>query len=224
MVPMTVLQMLLVATATATFLLNAVRAEQTKSIDALLEVGRDKHLYLGIVCDDKKTLVKTFVAYSPGQSLDDVLAQIPDYESNTEGGVTIVRPHKLPTETARLLDTVIDEFTTGPATVSQMSLSLWMALQVKTAKTKPQAFWGVLHTSDQDVTKGLSLKNQTVLSILGSIARSKKDVSWVVLPPPPSIDGTPQNRLWGFLSYRSTPDDAPPHTLCCLDWQYLDPP
>ena len=182
-------------------------------LDALLQLGRQARVPLGIEYLDPADLQESVTLHvsesSVGHVLRAILDQRPGYTWNVDDGVVHIGHAGLPSGSANLLDYVLRKFAIGETELTTAA-DLMLPGQLKREMSAPRVPSGVsgIYGSapggrPEDRVGPLELEHVTVREVLNRLVRERSNAAWVILVPPNRLDRFPSDGLWYIIEYEA---------------------
>ncbi len=179
-------------------------------VDALLRLGQQEHIPLGIEYLAPEALEKPiagdFHNTTVGGILEGLLGGGKGYTWRVREGVLEVSHRSVASGEANLLDRVLPSFVIRRCSVADASNALYMSLN---SQLHPEVtgYAGDYNPGDpQDLIGPLELRNAPVRSVLNRLVSSaNKKAAWVVQVPPGHLDELPTGGLWTIVEYETPP-------------------
>jgi hypothetical protein len=186
--------------------------EGLSMLDALLHLGQQEHLALGIEYLDPADLGKPVALHlgeaSVGHIIQAILDQRSGYTWNVGDDVVNIGHEGLPSGDANLLEHVLRRFVTAGRTDLITATTLMLPGQLRRELSPSQVSSGVsaiygsvLGGTSGDQVGPLELENVTVRQVLNRLVSQRNNAAWVVLVPPRGIDRLPPHGRWYIIEY-----------------------
>lgn len=200
-------------------------AEGSTLFDAVLLLGQEQHIPLGIEYIDEEALQRPITvkvgAATVGQVLGAILKQEPGYSWSVNAGVIDVSHSGVPAGSANLLNRILPDYSIPSLSITEAGVMLDRDLY-DSLHPGSQGFAGSYAGDILPLRVGpLSMRNVTVRQALNRIVGQAKDAAWVVQVKPTGLRGLPSYGLWKIVQYQSPPKSYSPMFLGFL--RYLDP-
>lgn len=190
--------------------LGRFESHDEPALHALLRVGLEAKLPLGIVADERLCTAKVNVNGS-GATPAEVIGMILDstggnYDLSAEP-IEVIIPRSLPPKVAALLHTIVRDFRVPESTLAFHAFWLWGTA------FRPQGFGGsVLATLDERYP-AVEMRDASVEAILNTMVAQGPMGAWVVFPNAVGINGKLERAL-AVLTYWKT-DTRAVDTITC---------
>jgi hypothetical protein len=179
--------------------------EQQNMIDALLQLGQEQQVPIGIEYIDAaafRNRITLHVRNSTMGELLDAITHGQSYRWFIQDGVVMVTHEGAPQGRKNLLNTRIPEFT----------IKREMTLQAASLKLLGALYWALNPHSTgimgdypggnpKFLVEPLRMKNATIRQILNRIVSQRGNGAWVVQQPPWNMDKDPSYGLWRVFEY-----------------------
>jgi len=178
-------------------------------LDALLQLGQEAGVPLGIEYVDRKALEKPitmkWTETTVGEIVEELLAEHQGYSWRVRDGVLTVSHESVASGEGNLLDDVLPEFSTPRCSVVEASHVLEMSLYRK-IHPDVEGFAGDYSPGHlQNLIGPLKLRNVRVWKVLNRLVSGNKPAAWIVQVPPGHLDELPSYGLWTIVEYESPP-------------------
>lgn len=157
-----------------------------KTFQNLLTIAQQNRIPLGVVVGPGRSeaICERSLSLEPGdRKVSDLIAAVrsstPGYEAQIASGVLEIRPEKLQVGVSTFLDLHITRFESHPKPHVGLGSSLWMAIRGVIAPGKGTDT-ETLVSLDAEKVPGLTLTDQSVHSILDTIASAGSGGIWVL--------------------------------------------
>ncbi len=182
-------------------------------LDALLQLGRQARVPLGIEYLDPADLEKSVTLHVSESSVGHVLRAILDqragYTWTVDDGVVHIGHAGLLSGGANLLDHVLQKFVIGETELTTAA-DLMLPGQLKREMSAPRVPSGVSGVygsapggRPEDRVGPLDLENVTVREVLNRLVSARNNAAWVILVPPSRLDRFPSDGLWYIIEYEA---------------------
>ena len=191
---------------TAAIRVESFRANGVAMVDALLELGQQEDLSLGIDyvnADAVEAPVRVSVEHvTVAQALDAIVRQHHGYFWRLRDGVVVVTHEGAPTGSRNLLNYVLPVFSIPRCTLQEANQALWMTLYHR-LHPDTKAFAGT-YSPGRIATKvgPLNLKAICVRQALDALVSGAGDAAWVAQVPPDRLGELPSKGLWRLIDLR----------------------
>lgn len=199
-------------------------AKDENMLDALLALGAQEHLPMGIEYVNPKDLETPLNLKLSNATAEDVLKAIlgqhKGYEWKAQEGVLAITHKSVPMGKANLLNTLLPEFFLARRETLQMaSFSLRMQLERELYPiTERPGITGVVGSlpvgSFKNQIGPLKMHRVTVRQALDELVRKSGEAAWVVLVPPAKLGELPTrwphtrvDDFWRVIEYEGKPGD-----------------
>ncbi len=193
-------------------------AQDTSRLDALLRLGQQYRIPLGIEYVDREAITtKIRIAARDGTVatvLDRILPRSRGYYWHEEEGVIVVSHRKVPRGSKNLFNTRIGKFQSQAATIQELSNLLRMELELSLSPSIGGFAGSFAAGPVQTKIPPLNVQNKTVRDILNLVISQAQGAAWIVQAPPEQLGALRSRSLWGIVTYDSPP--KPLAELCCL--------
>jgi hypothetical protein len=187
-------------------------------LDALLQVGRQEHLPLGIEYLDPNDLDEPISVQLHGTSVgavvNAILNQRRGYTWRIEKGVILIGHPGMPSGERNLLDVVLREFSVPERTVLFTAATVMLRAQLERQLHPPKPTPGAVGTVGsisggriENQVGPLTLRNVTVRQVLDRLVSQDNNAAWVILVPPTRLDRLPPKGLWYIIEYNAPQDN-----------------
>lgn len=187
-------------------------------LDALLQLGRQEHIPLGIEYLDPSDLDKPISVHLHGTSVgavvNAILNQRRGYTWRSENGVVHIGHRGMPSGDRNLLDVVLREFSVSERTTLLTAASLMLPAQLRRQLYPPKPPSGVAGIVGsisggriENQVGPLKLRNVTVRQVLDRLVSEHNNAAWVILVPPMHLDRLPPKGLWYVIEYNAPQDN-----------------
>jgi hypothetical protein len=190
--------------------LKHFKVEKLSLLDALLQLGQEQGIPLGIEYIDLKAVTDPIsVDMGPAtvaQVFDAILRQQPGYSWSVRGGVVCISHLGVPAGGLNLLDHVLTDFSIQKISITEAGNVLYMTLD---KELHPGITgWGGSYAGDISRTEvgPFAMHNVTVREALNRMVAQAGDAAWVVQVPPGNLDELPSYGLWRIIQYRTPPE------------------
>lgn len=194
--------------------IRAFDVEGLSMLDALLRLGRQEQVPLGIEYLDPRDLDKPISVHLRGTSVGAVvkaiLNQRAGYTWRVENGVVLIGHPGLPSGDRNLLDRLLPEFSTSGRTALVTATNLMLPAQLQRYLNPPKPTSGVSGVAGsvlggriENQVGPLHLRNVTVRQVLNRLVSEHKNAAWVILAPPAHLDRLPEKGLWYVIEYNA---------------------
>jgi hypothetical protein len=178
-------------------------------LDALLQLGQEERIPLGIEYVDREALEKPINVKmdetTVGEVMERLLGQDRGYSWFVREGVLTVSHESITSQKGNLLDYVLPEFSSPRCSVGDANHLLFMALELQ-LYPQTQGFAGEYSPGDlQNLIGPLKLQNARVWRVLNRLVSVNKKAAWIVQVPPSHLDKLPRNGLWTIVEYETPP-------------------
>lgn len=192
---------------------SSFRVEKTSKLDALLNLGRQEHIPLGIEYVDFQALEKPIsINIGPStiaETLDAIFGRGSGYSWSVQDGVLHISHKSLRKSSRNLLDRRLPRFSIRKVSLQDGGHVLQMTLQGD-LQPQLQGWVGSYPTGSSSKKVGpLELQNITVRQALNRLVAEAGDAAWIVQVPPGALDSLPSYGLWRVIEY----DEANPRPL-----------
>ncbi len=191
--------------------LNSFNAENISGLAALLKLGREQHLPMGIRYIDLELAQKPISITLRRPTIQEVLRTVMKHEKSytwklSDGLLSVSHPGAS-TERQNLLATMLPEFSCSRVSLQQVSQLLYMALSLH-LHPDIRGFAGNYYPGVmQNMVGPLRLRGYTVSQILDRIVQEYGDAAWVVTAPPQHMNTLPLAGLWMIIDYKDPASD-----------------
>ena len=191
---------------TAAIRVESFRANGVAMLEALLKLGQQEHLPLGIDyvnLDAVEAPVRVSLEHATvAEILDAIVRQDPGYFWRLKDGVVVVSHEGSPTGPRNLLDYVLPVFSIPRCTLQEANQALWMTLYVR-LHPETKGFAGTYRPGRVSTRVGpLNLKAGSVRQVLDAIVSGAGDAAWVAQVPPRYLQELPPTGLWRLIDFR----------------------
>ncbi len=178
-------------------------------LDALLQLGQEAGVPLGIEYVDPEAVEKTFTAKwgetTVGEIVEGLLGDREGYSWRVRDGVLTVSHESVVRGRENLLDQVLPEFSIPRCLVGDASNLLYMVLYQK-LHPENQGFAGDYNPGDlQNLIGPFKLRDAPVWRVLNHLVCANKKAAWIVQVPPGHLDELPSSGLWTIDEYQTPP-------------------
>jgi hypothetical protein len=189
--------------------IKGFHAHRISLLDALLQLGQQQKIPLGIEYIDSKAVTDPISLDTRpatiAQVLDAILAQQPGYAWSVQDGVIVITHKDVPNGGRNLLNIVLPDFAIPRLHRVDAGLSLQMALD-KELHPEVQGWAGDYPGEIPAVEIGpFSMHDVTVREALNRIVSEAGGAAWVVQVPPGNLDKLPSYGLWRIIEYENPP-------------------
>jgi len=191
---------------TAASRVESFRANGVTMLGALLKLGQQEHLSLGIDylnLDAVEAPVRVSLEHTTvGQILDAIVRQDPGYFWRLKDGIVVVSHEGAPTGPRNLLDYVLPVFSIPRCTLQEANQALWMTLYVR-LHPETKGFAGTYSPGRMSTRVGpFYLRASSVRQALDAIVSGAGDAAWVAQVPPDHLQELPPTGLWRLIDFR----------------------
>ncbi len=186
------------------------KLERASLLDALLSLGQQEHIPLGIEyvnLQDLERQVSVQVASTTvGSAVKAILGNFTGYTLHVADGVLNISHSDVPAGRRNLLDHVVPEFVIDrPTNLQTANNVLWMAFD-RTLHQDNRGYIGHYPAGNTARVVGpLKMDHVTTRSVLNRLVRERGDAAWIVQVPPQYLD-----QLWNACrSWRIVEYDDP---------------
>jgi hypothetical protein len=178
-------------------------------LDALLQLGQEEGVPLGIEYVDREALEKPLSVKldetTVGEIVEGLLGQNKGYSWRVRDGVLTVSHESVVSGKENLLDHVLHEFSVPRCLVGDACNLLHMVL-VQELHPQIQGFAGDYSPGDlQNLIGPFKLRNVPVWRVLNRLVSANKKAAWIVQVPPGHLDELPSYGLWTIVEYETPP-------------------
>ncbi len=181
-------------------------------LDALLQLGRQTHIPLGVEYLNPADLQRRVTVHvnegSVGSIVQAILGKRTAYRWNVEGTVIHVVHPALASGEQNLLDHVLKEFSTGGRTDLVTAATVMLPGQLKREISPPKPSPGVagvmgsiLGGRFEDQVGPLTMRGVTVRQVLNRLVSEGNKAAWVVLVPPAQLSKLPERSARYIIAY-----------------------
>lgn len=185
---------------------QSFKVEKISLLDALLQLGRERSLPLGIEYIDMKAVTEPITVEvkraTVAQVLDAILSQEPGYSWSFQNGVVHITHTGVPAGGMNLLDRVLQDFSIPRVSLTDADRMLRMTVYMD---IHPESrgfagdFPGPISNTQLDP---LDMHDATVREVLNRIVREPRSgAAWVVQVSPEHLDELPPYGLWRVIEY-----------------------
>lgn len=181
-------------------------------VDALLVLGQQEQLPLGIEYVDRDALEQPLTRHFQEATLGEIIRAIlggrDGYSWQVRDGVLDVT-HKLEASGKRnLFDYVIPEFAIGRCSLADASNLLYLELD-RQLHPQTTGYAGDYNPgSCQEMIGPFELRNMSVRQILSRLVSASNRAAWIVRVQPGGLDYLPRGGLWTIIEYEDPPRHA----------------
>lgn len=157
-----------------------------KAFQNVLTLAQQNRIPLGIVVQDSppEALCENSLTLEPGtMTISDLIAAVqssaPGYVVQITNGVLEIHPKMSPTNVSAFLDLKISRFQSPPRPLVLLGSSLWMGIRGVIAPGESTAT-DMLFSLSAETVPGLNITNQSINTILDTIARKGSGGVWVL--------------------------------------------
>jgi hypothetical protein len=185
---------------------DAFRVGGVTKLDALLGLGKQEHLPLGIEYLDRDA-VQTKVTVNlrdvtVEQVFGAVLGRTSGYKWRVDSGVANITHRGVLDDPKRnLLERRLRQFSIERVPLQDASLHLITALTLKLYPKTPTIFGDYPGGNLENTAGPLKMDDATVRQILNCLVGQARDAAWVVQVPPGQLDRLPSGGLWRVVEY-----------------------
>ena len=164
-------------------------AHEQPALEALLRLGYDSKLPLGVVLVDdalcKRKVSVRASQRSAARILTELIGQLPGYGWSIRNGVAVIAPLRMPQSSARLLNMVVPRF--GATRVGAADQVLFLETYVwDILRPSRGSALNILSTPGAEMPP-LEMRNSTVEQILSRIVARGAGGEWVLFPVPDDL-------------------------------------
>jgi hypothetical protein len=185
------------------------RVERLSLLDALLQLGQQEGVPLGIEYVDRQALEKPISVRmdetTVGEIMERLLGRDKEYSWLVREGVLTVRHASVGPGKENLLDHVIPEFSVARCSVIEASNLLRMDLELE-LNPQIRGFAGDYSPGDpQNLIGPFKMRNVPVWRVLNRLVSADKKAAWIVQVPQGHLDNLPSYGLWTIVEYEDPP-------------------
>lgn len=196
----------------ATRTVQSFDVDGTNILDALLQLGRQMHIPLGIEYLNPADLQRRVTVHvkggSVGKIVQAILGERTAYRWDTEGTVIHVVHPALASGEQNLLDHVLREFAirgrTDLVTAATVTLPGQLEREISPPKPSPGVageMGSILGGRPEDQVGPLTMRSVTARQVLNRLVSEGNKAAWVVLVPPAQLSKLPARNAWFIIAY-----------------------